>query len=97
MRREGDMDDGRGGDGKDWVASKEGPGAKTIVAIVAIVVLVVFALQNTDEADIDFLTWDAGVALWVVIVIAAVLGFVIGWLLGRASGKRRAIERIVSD
>ena len=51
--------------GTDWVASKEGPGAKTIVAIVAIVVLVVFALQNTDEADIDFLVWDAGVALWV--------------------------------
>lgn len=94
MRREGDM-------GKDeregWSTSKEGVGGKTIIAIVALVVLVIFGLQNTDPADIDFLFWDVEVALVLVIAVAALLGFVIGWLLGRASGKRRAIERISTD
>jgi uncharacterized integral membrane protein len=94
MRREGDMGgDGRS-DGKDWNTSKEGPGAKTIVAIVAAVLIVIFALQNTDESDVDFLVWDAGIPLWVVIVVTAALGFVVGWFLGRASGRRRAIEKI---
>ena len=41
-------------------------------------------LQNRDRANVDFLFWDVEARLWVVIVIAAALGFVIGWLLGRA-------------
>jgi uncharacterized integral membrane protein len=85
--------EGREG-GKDWQASKEGPNAKTIVAIVAILLVAVFGLQNMDGADIDLLFWDVDVPLWIVIAVSALLGFVIGWLLGRASGRRRAIERL---
>jgi uncharacterized integral membrane protein len=94
MRRDSEMGDQAE---KDWKSSREGPGLKVILAIAAIAILVVFALQNTDAADIDFLFWDAGVALWIVIGVTAILGFVVGWLLGRASGKRRAIERIATD
>jgi uncharacterized integral membrane protein len=101
MRRErdlrgdgdGDRERGRG----DWVNSKEGPGVKMIVAIVAIVLLVIFAIQNMDETDVDLLFWDLAVPFWVTIAISALLGFVIGWLLGRSSGKRRAIKRIATD
>jgi uncharacterized integral membrane protein len=63
---------------------REGLSGKTIAAIVALVVLVVFMLQNRDRANVDFLFWDVEARLWVVIVIAAVLGFVIGWFLGRS-------------
>ncbi|MGZ5288513.1 MAG: lipopolysaccharide assembly protein LapA domain-containing protein [Actinomycetota bacterium] len=63
---------------------REGLSGKTIAAIVALVVLVVFMLQNRDRANVDFLFWDVDARLWVVIVIAAVLGVVIGWFLGRS-------------
>ena len=66
-----------GDDRKPGEYRKEGLSGKTIAALVALVVLVLFMLQNRDRANVDFL-------LWVVIVIAAMLGFVIGWFLGRS-------------
>jgi uncharacterized integral membrane protein len=63
---------------------KEGPGGKTIAVIVALVVLVLFVLQNRDRANVDFLFWDVDARLWVVVVLSAGLGFVIGWFLGRS-------------
>jgi uncharacterized integral membrane protein len=55
------------------------------------VILVVFALLNTDEVGVDFIinTWSA--PLIVVILISAVIGFAIGYLVkahraGRAEG-----------
>lgn len=63
---------------------REGPGGKVIAAGIALVLLVFFVLQNRDRANVDFLFWDVDARLWVVIVIAAALGFVIGWVLGRS-------------
>ena len=105
MRRDDDMrgderDGGRERDREardDWKRTREGPGGKMVGAIVALIVLVLLAVQNMDEADVDLLLWDVQVPLWVTFAIAGVLGFVIGWLLGRASGKRRAIHRIRTD
>ena len=59
-----------------------------------VVLLVVLGLQNMEDAEMEFLFWDGDFPVWLVVVVAAVLGFVIGWFLGRGSGKRRAIERI---
>ena len=41
--------------------------------------LVIFILQNLNDANIDFLFWDWDVAVALPIGIAAALGFVIGW------------------
>ncbi len=89
MRSEGEM---QGGERKDWVGSKEGPGPKTILAIVAAVLVLVFGLQNLDAANIRFLFWDLDTAVVIVIAVSAGLGFLIGWLLGRGSGRRRVLE-----
>ena len=75
---------GLGDDRKPGEYRREGLSGKTITAIVALVVLVVFMLQNRDRANVDFLFWDVEARLWVVIVIAAALGVVIGWFLGRS-------------
>jgi uncharacterized integral membrane protein len=59
---------------------REGLGGKAITLIVAGLLLLIFVLQNLDDANIDFLFWDWDVAIAVAIVLSAALGFVIGWL-----------------
>jgi uncharacterized integral membrane protein len=83
-----DQDDRHDG---DWTRRREGPGAKVLVLVLVAVVLLIFVLQNTDRADLDFLLWDGSFPLWTMIVAAAALGFVAGWIVGRiARAERRA-------
>lgn len=54
---------------------------KLILLGVLALILVVFALLNTDEVGVDFIfnTWSAPLIL--VILISAVIGFAIGYLV----------------
>lgn len=58
---------------------REGLGGKAIALIVVGVLLLIFFLQNLDDANVDFLFWDWDVAIAMAIGVAAVLGFVLGW------------------
>ncbi len=58
---------------------RESAGIKSVALGTAALLLVVFILQNLDEANIDFLFWDWDVAIALPIGVAAALGFVIGW------------------
>jgi len=58
---------------------REGLGGKAIALIVAGVLLLIFFLQNLDDANVDFLFWDWDVAIAMAIGVAAALGFVLGW------------------
>jgi uncharacterized integral membrane protein len=87
MRRHDDLDSGglhepdgrrRGGVPTGW-----------IVAGVVAILLLVFALQNSERVDVDFIVFDAQVRVVVLILASAVLGFVVGWLLGRPSRAER--------
>jgi len=96
MRREDD----RGPEGErpqpehvGWKQTREGPSGKLIGAAVVGCLLLVFVLQNADRADVDFLIWDGTSPLWVVILVAAGLGFVGGWFLGRVRRADRRAER----
>jgi uncharacterized integral membrane protein len=91
MRREDDADRTRRGEDRDrgWTERREGPSTKLIVLAVVAVLLVVFVLQNTDRANIDFLLWQGSFPLWTMILVAAVLGTVGGWILGRIGGAER--------
>lgn len=60
---------------------RERAGAGAITVLVAGVLLVVFVLQNLEDANVDFLVWEWDVSLAAAIVVAAVLGFVIGWVV----------------
>jgi uncharacterized integral membrane protein len=93
MRNEDDLrgDDDRG-DG--WRERREGPSGKLIGAAIAGVLLLVFILQNTNATEVNLLFWDHAMPLWILIAIAAVLGFAIGWSLGRGSGRRAAYRRM---
>lgn len=54
---------------------------KTIGIGIAAVLLVLFAVLNTEDAQVNWIlgTWETSVI--VVIAISGVLGFVIGWLV----------------
>lgn len=88
MRRENDPNDavpeGRGvGDYR-----REGLGGAAITLIVVGVLLLVFVLQNLEDANVDFLFWETDVSIGLALLIAAALGFVLGW--GFAWMRRRA-------
>ena len=73
---------------------RESAGLKSVAFGTAALLLVIFLLQNLDDANIDFLFWDWDVATALPIGIAAALGFVIGWsanwLRRRARRPRRS-------
>ena len=76
---------------------REGMGGKGIVLLVAAVLLVIFVLQNLDDANVDFLFWDWDVAIAVTIVVAAILGFVIGWLFAWIRRRSKARKEASKD
>jgi uncharacterized integral membrane protein len=103
MRREDEFDPGSRPEresphpGPETVP-RSGIRPRWIVAGVAAVLLLIFAIQNSERVDVDFLVFDAQVRVVAVIVVSAALGFVVGWLLGRPSrAQRKAMERGLKD
>ncbi len=72
---------------------RENTGLKSFALGTAALLLVIFALQNLDDANIDFLFWDWDVAISLAIGIAAALGFVIGWSVNWFRRRARRLER----
>jgi uncharacterized integral membrane protein len=54
-----------------------------IVIGICLLVLLVFAILNTDEVGIDFVFDTVRAPLVLLIAICALLGFAIGWFIGR--------------
>lgn len=48
-----------------------------------LVILVTFAVQNSQPVSVDFVFADRHPRLIVVIVVSALLGFVVGFAIGR--------------
>ena len=57
---------------------------KLIGAGVIGVLLLLFVVQNSEKATVNFLFFDANVSVWFVIVLSAVLGFLAGWFVGKS-------------
>ena len=92
MRREGeypeDRSDEQGERKDDWITRREGPGGKLVVLLLALGLLILFVLQNTDEIRIDFLFWHGRWPAWIVILLVALLGLLVGWIAATARGRR---------
>ncbi len=69
---------------------KKGVSPRLIVGGVVALLVIGFIALNRDQTTINFLFFDAEMALWIVLAIVAALGFVVGFLLGR---KRYRVER----
>jgi len=87
MRESEDFDPSEPGD--PTKVPRSGVEPQWIVAGIVAVLLVIFALQNSERVDVDFLLFDTQVRVVTVIVISALLGFVVGWFVGRPSRRER--------
>jgi uncharacterized integral membrane protein len=72
---------------------RESAGIRSVALGTAVLILLIFFLQNLDDANIDFLFWDWDVAIALAIGIAAALGFVIGWGFHRLRRRARRLNR----
>ena len=100
MRREDEFDPGSGDhEGRaSGQLPRSGMSPKWIGAGIGAILLLIFAVQNGERVDVDFLFFDSQVRVVVVIAISAALGFVIGWFIGRpARAERRAMRRGMND
>lgn len=53
---------------------------RLIIWTVILVVLLLFVLQNFDDAPVNVLFWDFTLPLSVILLIFAVAGYILGWL-----------------
>jgi uncharacterized integral membrane protein len=67
--------------GDERLSSGRKINAKMVLLGILAVILVVFGLLNTDDAQVNWIlgTWET--SLIVVILLSGVLGFLIGWLV----------------
>ncbi len=83
-----DWNDGRSVDKEDRQIS-----IGLIVGAIAGVALLLFILQNTEEQNINFLFWDIGMPIWLLLVITILLTVVatiiVMWYLGRRERKSK--------
>jgi len=67
--------------------------AKLIGIIVLLVVMVIFAIQNTQSVAIKFLFWGIETSAVLSILVSFMIGFLVGWLVTWAgSGKKKEKE-----
>lgn len=66
---------------------------RLVAALVLFGLIVLFALQNTESVDVNFLFWDFGIPLIVVIVatmaVSVVFGDMLDWWWRRRKKKHR--------
>jgi len=94
-RHEGDGSDGQDErPGPDEVGRRRGVSVAQALAVIAVILLVIFAIANSRRVDVNFLFFTARARVVTVIVLSAILGFVIGYYVGRPG---RADRRLLRD
>jgi uncharacterized integral membrane protein len=68
-------------------------GGGAIATIIGLALLVIFMIQNTDDVTVSFLAWDFTWPVWLLTLIAAVIGAVVWFGLGVLRRHRRRKER----
>lgn len=73
---------------------RRGIGAAQVLAAIAVILLVIFAIANFEPVPVNFLVFSTTARVFTVIVVSALLGFVIGYYVGRP---RRADRKLLRD
>ena len=68
-------------------------GGGAIAAISGAALLVIFMVQNTEDATLEFLFWDFTWPLWLVVLLSATIGALIWLGIGVIRRHRRRAER----
>jgi uncharacterized integral membrane protein len=68
-------------------------GGGAIAALGGVAVLAVFMAQNTDDVTVEFLAWDFTWPVWLLTLVAALVGAVVWFGLGVLRRHRRRKAR----
>ena len=60
-------------------------------------ILLIFIVQNAEEAEVTWIVGDSETPLWVVILVSAVGGYLIGQLIEAGLKRRRRRSRGAED
>ncbi|MDO4711897.1 MAG: lipopolysaccharide assembly protein LapA domain-containing protein [Peptostreptococcaceae bacterium] len=63
---------------------------KTVLALIVVVLVVIFAVQNHAPVQIDFLMYHVSVSHALVIVLSAAIGVIVGLIVGLNSSFRES-------
>lgn len=66
--------------------------ARLVLGALLVTVFVVFALQNTESATVEFLTWSFELSQFLLMVLSAIVGVVV-WALAGAYTRRAKRRR----
>lgn len=64
-----------------------------VVAGLIVIAVAVFIAQNSEAIPIQFLTFEGSVPLWVLIVVAMVLGAILAWVVSMVLRRQRRIDK----
>ncbi|MGH9287374.1 MAG: lipopolysaccharide assembly protein LapA domain-containing protein [Acidimicrobiales bacterium] len=68
-------------------------GGGAIASLTGVGALVIFMVQNTDDVTVKFLVWDFTWPVWLLTLVAALLGAIVWLGLGMLRRHRRRKER----
>ncbi len=68
-------------------------GGGAIASLSGLAVLVIFMIQNTDDVKVDFLFWHFRPPVWLLTLVAALVGAFVWFGLGVLRRHRRRKER----
>lgn len=68
-------------------------GAGAIASLTGVGALVIFMIQNTDDVTVQFLVWDFTWPVWLLVLVAALIGALVWFGLGVLRRHRRRVER----
>ncbi|MGH2579738.1 MAG: lipopolysaccharide assembly protein LapA domain-containing protein [Actinomycetota bacterium] len=92
MRRQGDRSDGQD-ERPDEGGRRRAVSVAQVVAVIAVILLIIFAIANSRRVDVNFLFFTARARVVTVIVLSAILGFAIGYYVGRPGRADRKLLR----
>lgn len=67
---------------------------RTITTLILLLMVMLFAVQNTSVVELNFLFWELNVPRWLLIFAVLVTGIVIGWFLHAISAPRKAAQTV---
>lgn len=67
--------------------------AGAVASIIGVALLIVFMAQNSENVRLDFLAWSFTWPLWVVCLLAAIIGALVWFGLGVVRRRQRRMAR----
>jgi len=64
-----------------------------IASLIGVALLVIFMIQNTEDVQLDFLTWSFTWPLWLLTIASAILGAMVWFGVGVMRRHRRRKDR----